>query len=554
MLLFAASAPAFDGPDGRLTQLSGGTSVSHGCVTDDGSGGACLDGRALASLAGIDVAVSHDGGQLYVAGGSGIAILQRDFADGALVQSFGPDGCVTSSGVADGFPCVADPGLGSSYGVVVSPDGANVYATSQANDSVTSFSRQPFTGALTPIGSLTGRALNGPRAIGISRDGRNVYVTSDGSNAVASLTRNPNGTLTQIAGTAGCVSDDGNSNDGPNTCRDGNDTVLSATAEMPLDVSPDGANVYVGGNNGLLGFSRGVDGSLTEAQCLGGPGPPAGCTAAVGLDDPTGVAVAPDGRHLYATSATLNSIAYFSRSGGVLGAPGGCLSEGGSACPGANTLHGMRGPAGLALSPDGSSLYVAPGAGAGASRALAAFAIDAAGGGPVQLAGTAACIAETPGTPSGTAGCDDGKALTGSLGVVVAPDGSDVYSAAISPTDGLASFARTDPPDTAISAAPRARTKHRRVRFSFAATKPGAFFYCKLDKAPFGVCASPFRAPKLKRGAHIFQVYAVGASGQADPTPAVYRFRIGKDGSQERAGRHHKHGKRRGHRGKQRKP
>ena len=214
----------------------------------------------------------------------------------------------------------------------------------------------------------------------------------------------------------------------------------------------------------------------------------------------------------------------------------------------------MRGPAGLALSPDGSSLYVAAGAGAGASRALAAFAINPASGGPVQLAGTAACIAETPGTPSGTAGCDDGKALTGTLGVVVAPDGSDVYSAAISPTDGVASFARTDPPDTAISAAPRARTKHRRVRFSFAATKPGAFFYCKLDKAPFGVCASPFRAPKLKRGAHMFQVYAVGASGQADPTPAVYRFRIGKDGSQERAGRHHRHGKRHGHRGKQRKP
>ncbi|MDQ1741242.1 MAG: hypothetical protein QOE53_2894, partial [Pseudonocardiales bacterium] len=67
-LLFAASAPAFDGPDGRLTQLSGGASVSHGCVTDDGSGGACLDGRALNSPTGIDVAVSPDGGQLYVAG------------------------------------------------------------------------------------------------------------------------------------------------------------------------------------------------------------------------------------------------------------------------------------------------------------------------------------------------------------------------------------------------------------------------------------------------------------------------------------------------------
>lgn len=563
MLAFAASAPAFDGPDGRLTQLNGGSSVSHACLTDDGSGGACVDGRALAGPTGIDVAISPDGGQVYTAGDAGIAILQRDFASGALMQSFAIDGCVTASGAADGFPCVSLPALGSSYGIAVSPDGLNVYATSQANGAVLSFARNPLTGALTPLactalspagvtaGCADGRALDQPRAIAVSRDGQSVYVTSHGSDAVSVFARGPGGVLTQLSGQAGCVSDDGGSEDGAGTCGDGNDAVLSDGDEMPVTASPDNASAYVAGDDGLLTFSRGGDGSLTEAQCLGGPGPPPGCTAAEGLADPSDVAVAPDGAHVYATSPALNSLAYYSRgAGGLLSAPGACLSAGPSSCGAGNTgVRAMASPAGIGLSADRHSLYVASGAGGAQSKAIAAFGLDSATGRPLQLAGTAACTAETPGAPAGTAGCEDGKALTGSLGIVVAPDGNHLYSAAISPTDGLAAFGRTDPPDTTISVAPKRRTKRHRVRFGFLATEPAAYFSCKVDKKPTRDCESPFKTAKLKRGRHSFQVYAVDASGQADPTPAVYPFRVrrGKGAEADRAHRrsrkHSKHSK-----------
>ncbi len=536
MLLFAAAAPAFDGPDGRLTQLNAGPSVAHGCLTDDGSGGACLDGRALASPTAIDLAISPDGGQVYVAGDSGIAVLQRDFADGSLYQSFGVDGCVTSSGLAGG-PCVAAPGLGAAYGIAVSPDGTNVYATSYASDKVFAFARTPFTGALTPIGSLAGVAMDGPRAIAVSPDGENVYVTSDGSDAIAVLTRGPGGALSQLAGTAGCVSADTSGG----LCGDGNDTVFAAAAEMPVAVSPDGAAVYVAGNGGLVSLSRAADGSLTEQQCLAAPAPPAGCSAAVGLADPSAVAASPG--TVYVTSAGTNSLAFFARGpGAALNAPGGCVSDGGSPCGAANGVRAMRGPGGIGLSPDGAALYVASGVGA-ASRSLAAFSLGA-GGTPNQLAGSAGCVAETPGVPASTAGCDDGKALSGAAEVAVSPDNNHAYSAALAPTDGVAAFARTNPPDTAITAAPRTRTKHRRVRFAFTATRPTSFFLCKLDKADFAPCTSPLRTRKLKRRAHTFQVYGVGISGQADPTPAVYRFRVGRNGAEKRRAKHH--GKRRG--------
>jgi hypothetical protein len=81
--------------------------------------------------------------------------------------------------------------------------------------------------------------------------------------------------------------------------------------------------------------------------------------------------------------------------------------------------------------------------------------------------------------------------------------------------------------DTAITKGPKKKTRKRRPKFSFTASESGATFLCKLDKQGFKPCGSPFQPPKkLKLGKHVLKVAAVDAAGNADPTPAVSKFKV----------------------------
>lgn len=86
----------------------------------------------------------------------------------------------------------------------------------------------------------------------------------------------------------------------------------------------------------------------------------------------------------------------------------------------------------------------------------------------------------------------------------------------------------TTPPETTITAGPGKRAKRGKVRFRFASSEPGSSFRCRLDKKPFTACTSPFRKKKLKPGRHRFQVVAIDAVGNADPTAASKRFKVKK--------------------------
>jgi DNA-binding beta-propeller fold protein YncE len=84
---------------------------------------------------------------------------------------------------------------------------------------------------------LDGHGLSYPAGAAVSADGRSVYVAWASSRAVARFNRNTTtGAITQPAGAAGCVSEDGT---GP--CADGH----GLNYPSGVTVSPDGKSVYV---------------------------------------------------------------------------------------------------------------------------------------------------------------------------------------------------------------------------------------------------------------------------------------------------------------------
>jgi DNA-binding beta-propeller fold protein YncE len=105
---------------------------------------------------------------------------------------------------------------------------------------------------------------------------------------------------------------------------------------------------------------------------------------------------------------------------------------------------GLRGAADIAITRDGTNLYVA----SARSNAVAAFTRSVGSGQLQQLAGEAACTAEQeadedvdedegPGLPA--EGCHRGRGLTAAIAVAASPDGKNVYVLA---SDAIAAFRR----------------------------------------------------------------------------------------------------------------
>ena len=103
---------------GALTQKPD----TEGCISEGGLGGACSDGEAIQSLAGLTV--TGDGKSLYVSGAAGLAIFDRD-ATGTLTQKSAPAGCVSEDG--SGGVCLDGANVGASTSVTVSPDSKSLY-------------------------------------------------------------------------------------------------------------------------------------------------------------------------------------------------------------------------------------------------------------------------------------------------------------------------------------------------------------------------------------------------------------------------------------------
>ena len=267
------------------------------------------------------------------------------------------------------------------------------------------------------------------------------------------------GGFTQLANPFGCLQNGG---DGV-TCG----TAHDMSGPLQIAMSPDGKNVYATTSaNTLMVLDRNPStGVLTQKGgtegCLINGAATATCKGATLLDGPWGVVVSPSGNAVYVAGRNSNAVLAFTRDpDGTLDQKGGldaCMADSNGLCRDARALNY---PWGLSISPDGNSLY----ASSFNSNSVTAFDISDDGvlTQETDSGGFFGCVAA-----AAVDACQIGKAMSGALASVVAPDNSAVYSGNYG--------------DGAISVLTRAGDG--RIRMSLAATP------C-LDREGFAGCAT----------------------------------------------------------------
>jgi predicted outer membrane repeat protein len=161
--------------------------------------------------------------------------------------------------------------------------------------------------------------------------------------------------------------------------------------------------------------------------------------------------------------------------------------------------------------------------------------------GDVTLSGSAGAttavvtqIAPNDGTTYDVAvtGMTVGGSVSAALPAAAAQDAATNPSAASTSTDATVTWTiDTTGPNTTIDGSPSNPSSSASATFAFSGsddTTPAQSltFECSLDGAGFSACTSPQSYNSLAPGGHTFQVRAIDAASNADPTPASYTWTI----------------------------
>ena len=439
---------------------------------------------ALALPAGALGAPKQDARQTKPARGT---LVQLKGARGCLVdRSTPPAGCGTARALKGPGPFMG------SRAIAPSPDGKNVYVASSRSDAVAVFRRDARTGTLTQpkgaagciaakgaSGCAKASGLDGPNSVAVSPDGRSVYATSRASNSIGVFRRNRStGALSQLPASAGCISGLPIPVCAVGRALVGPDVVI---------VSPDGENVYVGSffGNAVAVFDRDrSSGALTQpgdstgciAEAIGG------CAPGIALGAPEGMAISRNGTSVYVATALSSAIVVLARdpSTGTLTQAtdgSGCIVD--SPLAGCATGVQLSGANAVTVSPGDGDVYVT----SLLSDSVASFTRSTSSGGLTQKSGTSGCLVWLR-----AVGCSFGRALSAPEGLAISADGTNVYAAAfvtgaIAVLDrGRKSGAVTQKPGRAGCLAPRSVpgcTRGRALRgvSSIAFSPDGRYLY-----------------------------------------------------------------------------
>jgi DNA-binding beta-propeller fold protein YncE len=189
---------------------------------------------------------------------------------------------------------------------------------------------------------------------------------------------------------------------------------------VAVAVSPGGDSVYVASqiDNSITDFNRAANGDLSFQGCFADTNAE-GCSVPgdAALDDANGVAVSPDGDSVYVTSSIDDSISHFTRADNGNLSYQGCFADTAAAGCDVPDDAALDFAFGVAVSPDGDSVYVVGAMDGSISH------FTRADNGNLTYEG---CFADTA-----AAGCTvpDDAALSNASGVAVSPGGDSVYVA-----------------------------------------------------------------------------------------------------------------------------
>jgi WD40 repeat protein len=174
------------------------------------------------------VAVSPDGGSVYVASVGSDTISQYDVGAGGALTPKSPPVVATAN---------------SPFGVAVSPDGKSVYVANQGTNTVSQYDVAAG-GGLTPKSPPTAPTAGfSPQGLAVSPDGGSVYAANTGSGTVSQYDVAGDGALTLKSPAA----------------------VAAGSGPTLLAVSPDGDSVYVTNQEGdsVSQYNVGAGGKLS---------------------------------------------------------------------------------------------------------------------------------------------------------------------------------------------------------------------------------------------------------------------------------------------------
>src|ERR1700733_4519568 len=303
-------------------------------------------------------------------------------------------------------------------------------------------------GTAPECGTTSTASLNQPSTVVVSPDGKNVYMLDSGSSSVDEFARNADGSLAELSAPNDCIA----------VAVSGCTSATGINFPNAIAISPDGKNVYVVGTDSnetgnIAEFARHpATGSLSQLaspnNCIdeheSSGTPICGTTTGHGLVTPSAVVVSPDNANVYVADRNGDAIAEFARntvtgSLSQLGTPNNCFQESGATADscGVTNGRGLTGAESLAISPDGTSLYV------GGDDTIAELTRNATTGALGQVA-SSNCIQEAadnnPQNPECIIGTGVGVQEVTSL--AVSRDGQNLYSSEGNYTGAIGEFAR----------------------------------------------------------------------------------------------------------------
>ena len=331
---------ARDPASGALTRTA--------CIDRSMGAGCVADSRLMRPL---EIALSPDGADLYMADGSLGLIQYRRAADGTLTFK----SCIEDDDGFDDSPdCPAEDGLRAASAVAVSPDGEFVYLAAYSSNAVSIFDRNPSDGTLTFVEcwasgdanpdacghTVIGGPLTQATDVAMTPDGAQLYASARQGNSIVRFNRNSG---TGVFSNPQAF--------GPTETLDGSQT---------LTVAPGGEAVYVGlfDGSGLttLGREQGT-GTLSPLGCLTHlPNP--SCAVSPGVRSVFGLGFSVDGNVLYAAARDGGTLASFRR--GADGALSLLECAHGAAVPDdgcARVVNGLDNVESLAATGDGRFVY-----------------------------------------------------------------------------------------------------------------------------------------------------------------------------------------------------